>query len=108
MKIAFYESSLTDAQWTVLEPLLPKPKKLGRPPIDRRQIIDAVLYVVKGGVQWRLLPHDFPAWKTVYHVFRRWTLDHTWEALNARLRAQVRAEAGSALVPRRPFWIARA
>jgi transposase len=94
MKIAFYESSLTDAQWAVLEPLLPKPKKLGRPPSERRQIIDAVLYIVKGGVQWRLLPHDFPSWKTVYHVFRRWTLDHTWEALNARLRAQVREEEG--------------
>jgi putative transposase len=93
MKIAFYESSLTDAQWTVLESLLAKPKKLGRPPIDRRRIIDAILYIVKAGVQWRLLPHDFPCWKTVYHVFRSWTLDHTWEALNARLRALVREEA---------------
>jgi len=93
MKIAFYESSLTDAQWIVLEPLLVKPKKLGRPPIDRRRIIDAVLYMVKGGVHWRLLPHDFPCWKTVYHLFRSWTLDRTWEALNGRLRAQVREEA---------------
>jgi transposase len=94
MKIAFYDSSLTDAQWEVLEPMLPKPKKLGRPPISRRPIIDAILYIAKGGIQWRQLPHDLPCWKTVYHVFRKWTLDHTWEALNARLRALVREEAG--------------
>jgi len=94
MKIAFYDSSLTDAQWQVLKPMLPKPSKTGRPPIDRREILDAILYIVKGGVQWRLLPHDFPCWKTVYHVFRQWTLNHTWEALNDRLRAQVREEVG--------------
>src|SRR5205814_5274476 len=92
MKIAFYDSSLTDAQWGMLEPMIPKPSKMGRPPIDRRQIVDAILYIAKGGIQWRLLPHDFPCWQTAYHVFRKWTLDHTWEALNARLRAGVRAE----------------
>jgi transposase len=99
MKIAFYESSLTDAQWEVLSPMIPKPSKLGRPCIDRRKIIDAILYIAKGGIQWRLLPHDFPCWKTAYHVFRGWTLDHTWEALNARLRAQVRAEEGKRCRP---------
>jgi Transposase and inactivated derivatives len=99
MKIAFYESSLTDAQWEVLEPMLPKPSKMGRPPTDRRQIIDAILYIVKGGIQWRLLPHDFPPWKTVYHVYRKWKLDHTWEALNARLRAQVRDQEGKRCRP---------
>jgi len=99
MKIAFYESSLTDAQWEVLAPMIPQPKKLGRPRIDRRKIIDAILYIAKGGIQWRLLPHDFPCWKTVYDVFRKWTLDHTWEALNARLRAQVRAAEGKRCRP---------
>lgn len=99
MKIAFYESSLTDAQWDVLEPLVPKPSKTGRPPTDRRKIIDAILYIVKGGIQWRLLPNDFPSWKTVYHVFRKWTLDHTWEALNARLRARVREQEGKRCRP---------
>jgi transposase len=94
MKIAFYETSLTDAQWALLQPMLPKISKLGRPPIDRRHVLDAILYMIKGGIQWRLLPADFPSWKTVYHIFRRWTLNHTWEALNARLRAVVRARAG--------------
>src|SRR4051812_6743351 len=107
MKIAFYDSSLTDAQWQFLQPMLPKPSKTGRPPIDRRQVINAVLYILKGGIQWRLLPREFPSWKTVYHVFRKWTVDHTWEALNGRLRAHVRKRRVSAVVRPRPFWIAR-
>src|SRR6185503_13627916 len=94
MKIAIYDSNLTDAQWTLLKPMLPPPSKRGRPPTDRRLIIDAILYVVKGGIQWRLLPAGFPPWKTVYHIFRKWTLDYTWEAINARLRAHARAREG--------------
>ena len=94
MKIASYNSSLTDAQWAFLKPMLPKPSKRGRPPTDRRCIVDAILYMIKGGIQWRLLPTTFPPWKTVYHIFRKWTLDHTWEALNAQLRAHVRKTHG--------------
>jgi transposase len=90
MKIAFYDSDLTDAQWSVLQPMLPKPKPCGRPPTDRRRVINAILYVVKGGIQWRQMPHDFPPWKTIHHIFRQWALNHTWEAINARLRALVR------------------
>jgi len=99
MKIAVYDTSLTDAQWVLLEPMLPKPSKRGRPPTNRRWIIDAILYVTKGGVQWRLLPKDFAPWKTVYHVFRKWARDHTWEALNAQLRAHVREQAGKRARP---------
>jgi putative transposase len=91
MKIATFYTSLTDAQWAFLKRLLPKRSQRGRPPTDRRRILDAILYVVKGGIQWRLLPRCFPPWKTVYHIFRKWTLDHTWETLNARLRTLVRA-----------------
>jgi transposase len=90
MKIAFYGSDLTDAQWSVLQPMLPKPKPRGRPPTDRRRVINAILYVVKGGIQWRQMPSDFPPWKTIHHIFRQWALNHTWEAINARLRALVR------------------
>jgi transposase len=99
MKIAFYESDLTHEQWTLLEPMLPKPKKLGRPPTDRRPVINAILYIVKGGIQWRLLPANFPPWKTVYHIFRKWTLNRTWEAIHARLRAQVREREGKRCRP---------
>ena len=94
MKIAFYDSNLTDAQWAFLEPLLPGRKKRGRPPTDRRRVLDAILYIIKGGLQWRLLPKDFPPCKTVFHIFRQWALNHTWEALNARLRAYVREAEG--------------
>ena len=77
----------------------PPPKKRGRPPTDRRRVVDAILYVVKGGIPWRLLPGDFPPWKTVYHIFRQWGRDHTWEALNARLRALVREAQGKRCRP---------
>jgi putative transposase len=94
MKIAKYDTDLTDAQWTFLEPLLPKPRSRGRPPTDGRRVINAIFYLIKGGIQWRLLPTTFPPWQTVYHIFRRWTRDHTWETLNARLRAYVRQASG--------------
>ena len=99
MKIAFYPSSLTDAQWALLEPMLPARRKLGRPPTDRRAVLDAILFIVKAGVQWRYLPSSFPPWKTVYHIFRKWTLNNTWLAVNDRLRAGVRKQAGRKRTP---------
>jgi len=99
MKIAVYDSSLTDAQWAFLQPMLSQPSRSGRPPTDRRRIINAILYVAKGGIPWRLLPLDFPSWKTVYHVFRKWEVEGRWEALNARLRALVRKQEGKRCRP---------
>ena len=90
MKKASYETSLTDAQWAYLKPMLPKPAHRGRPPTDRRRILDAILYVVKCGCPWRYLPTDFPPWKTVCHIFRQGTLNHQWAALNDALRTLVR------------------
>lgn len=90
MKIAQYDTNLTDAQWAYLKPMLSKPAKRGRPPADRRRIIDAILYLVKCGCPWRYLPADFPKWKTVYHVFRQWIANHQWAALNDALRVLVR------------------
>ena len=55
-----------------------------------REILDAIFYVVRSGCAWRLLPHDFPPWKTVYHYFRAWRLDGTWERMHAALRQRVR------------------
>ena len=94
MKIANYPSNLTDAQWALLQPMLPPAKKRGRPQTDRRVIINAILYLVKGGIQWSLLPVDFPPYKTVFHIFRKWTVDKIWEALNDQLRAHTRAQVG--------------
>jgi putative transposase len=51
-----------------------------------REILDAIFYVVRSGCAWRLMPHDFPPWKTVYHYFRSWRLDGTWERMHSALR----------------------
>jgi putative transposase len=89
-----YPSDLTDEQWQLIRPLLPKPAKRGRPRIERRDILDAILYVVRTGCQWRQLPLDFPKWKTVYTVFWRWRKAGIWEQLHNKLRQRVRRSVG--------------
>jgi putative transposase len=86
-----YQSDLSDAEWCCLEPHLPIPKATGRPKLhSTREIINAIFYIVRGGCAWRLLPHDFPPWKTVFHYFRSWRLDGTWERMHSALRKRVR------------------
>lgn len=94
MKIAIFETDLSDEQWNLIQPILPPPARRGRPPTDRRSILNACFYIAKGGIPWRLLPTNFPPWKTVYHVFRTWTKNKTWESINDRLRAAVRKAEG--------------
>src|SRR3954453_872209 len=90
-----YPSDLTDARGAILEPLLPKDQPLGRPrKTGLRGVVDAILYRNRNGCTWRALPHDFPAWRTVYNYFTRWRDDGTWAALNDALRGQVRRKAG--------------
>lgn len=96
---ANYPSDLTDEQWQLIRPLLPKRAKRGRPPIDRRDILDAILYVVRTGCQWRQLPLDFPKWKTVYTVFWRWRKAGIWEQIHRELRRQVRRSVGKRSKP---------
>jgi putative transposase len=86
-----YQSDLSDAEWSCLEPHLPAPEATGRPKLhSSREIINAIFYIVRGGCAWRLLPHDFPPWKTVYHYFRFWRLDGTWERMHSALLKRVR------------------
>ncbi len=89
MKNANYGSSLTNSQWDYLKPMLPKPAQRGRPPTDLRRVLGAIIYVVKGGFQWRNMPVDFPPRQTVYGVFQ-WKINHPWENLNDALRRMVR------------------
>jgi putative transposase len=96
---ANYPSDLTDEQWQLIGPLLPKRKKRGRPPIDRRDVIDAILYVVRTGCQWRQLPLDFPKWRTVYTVFWRWRKAGVWQHIHDCLRRRVRRAAGKKSTP---------
>lgn len=88
-----YQSDVSDEQWQILERLLPS-SRLGRPPLDRRWVLNAILYVLWTGCPWRGLPSDFPNWRSVYTVFRRWRLDGTWERLHDALRGRVRKAAG--------------
>jgi putative transposase len=86
-----YQTDLSDAEWDCLEPLLPTPKAGGRPRVyPLREILDAIFYVVRSGCSWRLLPHDFPPWQTVYHYFRCWRLSRVWERMHSALRQRVR------------------
>jgi putative transposase len=95
-----YPTDLTDAQWAILEPLIPPPKLGGRPPAHpRRELVNAMLYVLRSGGAWRLLPHEFPPWQTVYHCFRLWRIDGTWERINGALRERVRVRAGRDAMP---------
>ncbi len=90
-----YTTDLSDAEWGLIEPHLPVPKAPGRPRLHPlREILDAVFYVVRGGCAWRLLPHDLPPWKTVYHYFRKWRIDGTWERINAAIRERLRVRLG--------------
>jgi putative transposase len=86
-----YLTDLSDAEWECIEGLLPTPENEGRPRLHSlREILNAIFYVVRSGCAWRLLPHDFPPWKTVYHYFRLWRVDRTWERMHATLCQRVR------------------
>src|SRR5215472_7635017 len=95
-----YDTDLTDEQFALLEPLLPRRKRTGRPPADLREVLNASFYLVRSGCQWRLLPHDFPPWSTVHTWYRRWRQDGTWGRINEALRQQVRVAAGRHPSPR--------
>jgi len=94
-----YPSDLSDRQWQLIRPLLPARAKRGRPPINRREIINAILYVVRTGCQWRQLPLDFPTWKTVYTVFRRWRINGLWARIHDSLRRRLRRSVGKRSTP---------
>jgi putative transposase len=86
-----YSTDLSDAEWKYIEPHLPTPKGCGRPRThDLREILNAIFCLLKSGCQWRLLPHDFPRWPTVYHYFRTWRMDGTWERINRAIRERLR------------------
>jgi putative transposase len=90
-----YPTQLNDSQWQVIAPYLPAACRTGRPrKHEWRTILNAIFYITAGGCSWRMLPDNFPPWQTVYHYFRRWRQDGTWEQLNARLRQAVREKAG--------------
>lgn len=94
-----YPSDLSDKEWAILEPLLPK-ARTGRPRLhSERELLNGIWYVLRTGGSWRMLPHDFPAWQTVYSYFRLLNQQGIWQQLNDALRGQVRQTAGRAAEP---------
>lgn len=95
-----YPTDLTDDEWRVLEPLIPPAKPGGRPrSVDPREVVNAIRYVLRSGGAWRLLPHEFPKWPTVYAYFRRWEHDGTWERVAGSVRRQLRVALGRQPTP---------
>src|SRR5437870_9027339 len=103
MKRKPYPSDLTDEQWELIEPLLPRTRRRPRPgkprTTDLREVVNALFYHVREGCTWRALPHDFPPWKTVYNDFQGWDWDGTWQKILDVLRPLARAKAGRAPTP---------
>ena len=86
-----YPTNLSDAEWQILEPLLPPEKPGGRPrKYSMREIINAIQYMLRGGCAWRLMPRDLPHWRTVYEYYRQWKRDGTWRRIHDHLREEVR------------------
>lgn len=95
-----YPTDLTDQQWNVISLLLPTHKGRGRPmELDLRAILNAILYVVRTGCQWRNLPHAFPKWQSVYYHFRKWAKSGAWQSINTAVRQLERAKRGRAPEP---------
>jgi putative transposase len=95
MRNQCYPTDVTDSQWNLSKELIPPAKPGGRRrTLDMRQVLNAILYVVVGGIKWRMLPHEYPKWQSVYHYFRQWRDDGTWRRLHDTLRARVRQRAG--------------
>lgn len=95
-----YPTDLSDREWDVIKHLVPEAKPGGRPEkYPKREILNGIFYILRGGCAWRRLPHDFPPWQMVYHDFWRWRQDGTWQLLHDLLRAAVRAATGKRRQP---------
>jgi putative transposase len=96
-----YSTDLTNAQWARIAPLIPPAIPGGRRrTVNVRDVVNAILYFVRTGCQWRNIPHEFPPWGTVHYYYRRWRLDGTWQKIHDASREQVRTEKeGRAATP---------
>lgn len=109
MKKTQYPSDLIDGEWKHVKGLIPKAKRGGYPQTtDMRQVLNAIFYLIRGGITWEMLPKDFPNWKTVYHYFRLWRQQGVWKAIPDKLRTKVRQQAGRNPLQVPPSLIVRA
>jgi putative transposase len=90
-----YPTDLSDHEWALIHHLIPEAKPGGRPEAyPKREILNAIFYLLRSGCSWRMLPHDLPPWRIVYHYFRQWRQDGTWQVMHDLLRGDVRVAAG--------------
>jgi putative transposase len=90
-----YPTDMTDNEWSIIQRYFPRKKSLGRPQEHpKRSIVNAIMYILRAGCSWRLLPNDFPPHKTVYHYFQGWTKDGLWKNIHNKLRQHTRIKAG--------------
>ena len=90
-----YPSDLSEGEWEILKPLLPKPKGFGHPvEVNFREILNGIFYVQRTGCQWEMMPHDLPPYSTVYHYFQKWQRKGIWQLIHDQVRQQVRTELG--------------
>lgn len=95
-----YSTDLTEKEWEILQPLLPADKTRGRKrTVDLREILNAIYYIIRTGCQWRMLPHDFPVWQTVYYYFSQWRKNGVWAKMNDALRIDLRQAYGKEAEP---------
>ena len=95
MKKQIYPSDMTDSQWHHIRELFEKRSQMGRPrTLDLREVVNAILSVLAGGVQWRYLPKQYPTWQSVYYYFRKFERDGTWLRGHEQLRSQLRKKTG--------------
>ena len=100
MTRATYPSDLTDQQWTEIKALIPDAEPGGRErEVDMREVLNGILYLLRGGISWRMLPHDLPPWGTVHYYYRRFRLDGTWIKIHDVIRGRVRRKAGRKTAP---------
>ena len=90
-----YPTDLSDKEWDMINHLVPEARPGGRPAAyPKREILNAIFYLLRSGCSWRMLPHDLPPWRIVYHYFRQWRQDGTWQVMHDLLRGDVRVAAG--------------
>ena len=90
-----YPTDLTDKEWAFMEPLIPGEEKLGRPArYAKREIANAIFYMVRSGCAWRMMPHDLPPWRICYHYFSKWKHAGVWERIHDALRDIARVHHG--------------
>ena len=95
-----YDTDLSDAQWALIEPMIPQAEPGGRPrKAATRDLVDAIMYFLRAGGSWRLLPHDLPPWQTVYYYLRRWQREGVWTHVHHALVMADRERVGREASP---------